>query len=294
VSVQREPGTPDRDAPQVGIGELARRTGLTQQVIRAWESRFGFPEPWRTPSGQRRYDPRDVDRIARVLTLKESGSRLAEAIARVRQEHTDGRHLSVYGELRRSLPQLESRLMRRDVLVAISHAIEDEALARASRPLVFGAFQREEFYLRSAPRWEELARTADGCVVFADFPDRPDLRGRPVRAPLDEESPLLREWAVVVTSDDFSVVLTAWEVPERESSERGFETIFTFEPEAVRIAVDVCLAAARSAGVSEDRLLRGESAPGRGARTHGAGVDALILRAFGYLQQVEPQPSSSV
>lgn len=286
MSVQRSSGTPERDAPQVGIGELARRTGLSQQVIRAWESRFGFPEPERTPSGQRRYDAREIERIGRVLALKQAGSRLSEAIARAQQEQTDGRRLSVYGALRSRLPHLESRLMRRDVLVAISHAIEDEALARASRPLVFGAFQREEFYLQSAPRWAELSRTASGCVVFADLPGALDAGAGPLRVAIDAESPLLREWVVVVSSDDFSVVLTAWEVPGQESPERRFETIFTFEAEAVRVAVDVCVAAARSAGVSEERLLRGEIAPVNRARTPGAGVDALVLRAFGYLQRL--------
>src|SRR4029079_6345499 len=181
----------------------ARLTGLTTQVIRAWEQRFGFPQPRRSASGRRTYEPRDVDRIARVLTRKPSGYRLAEAIARVvEQGDVDRRDLSVYGELRRLLPHLESRLMRRDVLVAISRAIEDEALARAVRPLVFGAFQRAEFYARSAPRWEELARTAEACVVFADFSDFPDPAARPARVPLDPDSPLLREWAVVVRSDD--------------------------------------------------------------------------------------------
>ena len=274
---------------ELGIGDLARRTGLTPQVIRAWETRFGFPQPRRTPSGRRSYDPRDVDRIARVLTLKESGSRLAEAIARVaRQEDVDGRDLSVYGELRRLLPHLETRLLRRDVLTAISRAIEDEALARAVRPLVFGAFQREEFYLRSAPRWEELARTAEGCVVFADFAHPLDRAGRPVRVPLDRDSPLLREWAVVVRSADLSTVLTAWEVPGNEPyADRQFETIFSFEPAAVQVAVDTCFAAARSAGVPEAALLRDPDSVSSGSpRIPSPGVDALVLRAFGYLQQL--------
>ncbi len=278
---------------ELGIGDLARRTGLTPQVIRAWETRFGFPQPRRTPSGRRSYDPRDVDRIARVLTLKESGSRLAEAIARVtRQEDVDGRDLSVYGELRRLLPHLESRLMRRDVLTAISRAIEDEALARAVRPLVFGAFQREEFYLRSAPRWEELARTAEGCVVFADFAHPLDRAARPVRVPLDRDSPLLREWAVVVRSADLSTVLTAWEVPGHgPDADRQFETIFSFEPAAVQVAVDTCFAAARSAGVPEAALLRDPGSASSGSpRTPSPGVDALVLRAFGYLQQLADPP----
>lgn len=275
---------------ELGIGDLARRTGLTPQVIRAWETRFGFPRPERSPSGRRSYDPGDVDRIARVLTLKESGSRLAQAIARVVAQADAGRDLSVYGELRRRLPHLATRRMRRDVLVAISRAIEDEALARASRPLVFGAFQREEFYLRSAPRWRELARTAEACVVFGDFGDPVDPTARPVRVPLEVDSPLLREWAVVVRSADLSTVLTAWEVPERDpGGDRWFETVFSFEPDAVRVAVDTCLAAARTAGVPEQAVLIEPGAVGvEPPRTPSPGVDALVLRAFGYLQDLTP------
>lgn len=268
------------DDGTLGIGELARRTGLTPQLIRAWESRFGFPEPVRTASGRRRYDVRDVDRIGRVLGLKESGSRLAQAVARVRDEPDDVRSLSVYGELRRTLPHLDSRLMRRDVLMAVSRAIEDEALARAVRPVVFGAFQREEFYLRSSPRWEELARTAERCVVFADFAET-DVAAEPARVALDPASPLLREWAVVVSSPDFSVVLTAWEVPEAGPGRR-FEVVFTLEPAAVRVALDVCTAAARAAGVTEPEVV----AAAGGSRASGAAADALVLRAFDYLQHL--------
>jgi DICT domain-containing protein len=284
---------------ELGIGDLARRTGLTPQVIRAWETRFGFPQPRRTASGRRSYDEREVDRIGRVLTLKESGSRLAQAIARVvDQGDTHARDLSVYGELRRLLPHLASRVMRRDVLVAISRAIEDEALARAVRPLVFGAFQREQFYLGSATRWRELARTAEACVVFADFPGAPTPGTHPVLVHLDQDSPLLREWAVVVRSADFSAVLTAWEVPdgidpsrrEDRDGERLFETIFSFEPDAVRVAVDTCLAAARAAGVPEAALLPDPDAVAVGPpRTTSPGVDAMVLRAFGYLQDLAPR-----
>jgi DICT domain-containing protein len=290
VSARHDPEVPDPGAG-LAIGELARRTGLTPQVIRAWETRFGFPRPRRTATGRRSYDPRDVDRIGRVLTLKESGSRLAQAIARVtEQAETEGRHLSVYGELRRLLPHLTSRVLRRDALVAISHAIEDEALARAARPVVFGAFQRQEFYLRSAPRWRELARTAETCVVFAaDFGEQPGSGRQPLRVSLHPESPLLREWAVVVRSADLSTVLTAWEIPEDDPGvERRFETIFSFEPDAVRVAVDTCVAAAQAAGVPADALLGGGLRDGP-PRTPSPAVDALALRAFGYLQHL-PAP----
>ena len=55
------------------------------------------------------------------------------------------------------------------------------------------------------------------------------------------------------------------------------------------MAVDICLATARSAGLPEEALLRHPEVVTMGPpRTAGPGVDALVLRAFGYLQQLPP------
>ena len=48
------------------IGELARRTGVGVSTLRAWESRFRFLEPERSPAGQRLYVDSDVDRPHRL------------------------------------------------------------------------------------------------------------------------------------------------------------------------------------------------------------------------------------
>jgi len=277
----------------LGIGELARRTGLQQQAIRAWEARFGFPAPARTDGGRRLYDVADVDRIQRVVALKGSGVRLAHAIERVRAEDGSGRPLSVYGELRRAHPHLESRVLRRDVLVAISQAIEDEAMSRGGRPVVFGAFQRERFFRQAADRWSEIARTASACLVFADFDaPHPDADG-PVEVPLAPDAPLLREWAVVVTSPSFSVALTAWEVPRPSpvaAPDRTFESVFTVEPDGVLTAAEACVAAARASGTVDPDLLRSVDGALAAGPTSSHGVDALVIRAFDYLGKLSPTP----
>ena len=285
----------------IGIGELSRQTGLTQQAIRAWESRFGFPTPERSDGGRRQYAVADVDRIQRVVALKESGVRLASAITRVRDEDDEGRPISVYAELRRLHPHLHSRLLRREVLIAISHAVEDEAMSRGSRPHVFGAFQREEFYRRACGRWEEIARTAASCLVFADFAAPAEGSGSggsvagalgaggPVEVPLAPDAPLLREWAVVVSAPSFSVALTAWEVPRQShlpEEEREFESLFTFDPAAVRTAAEVCVKAARASGEVDLDLLRRIDDSLATEPTASTGVDALVVRAFDYLQRL--------
>jgi len=66
------------------IGELARQTGVQPSTIRAWERRFGFPAPGRSPGGQRAYSDADVEAVAAVRRLVGEGLTLAAAVARVR------------------------------------------------------------------------------------------------------------------------------------------------------------------------------------------------------------------
>jgi PAS domain S-box-containing protein len=65
------------------VGELSRRTGVGVSTLRAWEARFRFLEPHRSPAGHRLYDEIDVDRVNAVVRLVEEGLTLASAIARV-------------------------------------------------------------------------------------------------------------------------------------------------------------------------------------------------------------------
>ena len=43
------------------IGQVAELTGIPVAVLRAWESRFGFPKPRRSEGGMRIYDEREVE-----------------------------------------------------------------------------------------------------------------------------------------------------------------------------------------------------------------------------------------
>ena len=68
----------------IRVGELARRTGVSESTLRAWERRFGLLEPKRTAGRQRLYDDDDVARVAAVRRLVEEGLTLPAAVARVR------------------------------------------------------------------------------------------------------------------------------------------------------------------------------------------------------------------
>jgi DNA-binding transcriptional MerR regulator len=69
----------DRDTGLLGIGELSRRVGVSEHVLRAWESRYGLVEPVRSAGGFRLYSDGDERRIRRMQFHLGRGLRAAEA-----------------------------------------------------------------------------------------------------------------------------------------------------------------------------------------------------------------------
>lgn len=233
-------------ADGLGIGEVVERTGVAEATLRMWERRYGFPAPQRLPSGHRRYSERDIELIQGVVGRRRGGLSVAAAIEQTRDEGSRPQ-MSIQAALRRRRPDLEPRSLSKRVMLALSRAIEDEALARAERLILFGAFQRERFYRQSAARWRELARPAQAAVVFADFPHLRAPRGAPTEVPVPSDHPLNREWALVCEGESYGVCLAGWELPDTMDGpepERRFEAVWSVEPEVVREASRVCLAMA--------------------------------------------------
>ncbi len=67
------------------IGELARRTSLSPEVLRAWERRYGLLRPARSSGGYRLYSDEDAQRVLRMQELIASGIAAAE-VARLALE----------------------------------------------------------------------------------------------------------------------------------------------------------------------------------------------------------------
>jgi len=61
------------------IGELSRRLGLSDHVLRAWERRYGVLRPVRTAGGFRLYSEADLDRVRRMQAHLAQGLSAAEA-----------------------------------------------------------------------------------------------------------------------------------------------------------------------------------------------------------------------
>jgi DNA-binding transcriptional MerR regulator len=61
------------------IGELSRRTGVSPELLRAWEQRYGLLQPHRSPGGFRLYSADDEARVRRTTALIAEGLSAAEA-----------------------------------------------------------------------------------------------------------------------------------------------------------------------------------------------------------------------
>lgn len=268
------------------IGVLASRTGVTPGVLRAWESRYGFPAGERSPSGHRRFTDADVRRVREVLEVRGTGVPLQLAIDSVVRREADGPADSVHAALVRAFPAVRPQRLGRAALVAASYAVEDESLARADRPVVLGAFQSGYHFGHAQHRWDELARTASWCAVLADFDeDLPaDVAGRPARCQLADGSPMRREWVVVSVSAGFSAVVSAWEVPAPAGQVPAFEAVISTDRAVALTAARVLTAAARTAGArppsAVDDVLA-EVTPG--AAPAAAEADRVWLRALAHL-----------
>jgi DNA-binding transcriptional MerR regulator len=271
---------------ELTISDVASRTGVAEATLRMWESRHAFPSPSRSGAGHRRYSELDVELVRRVVSERSGGMSLAAAIRRARNDAP--LPLSVFAALRSQWPGLEPRTIRVPLLLALTKAIEDESLSRASRPLFFASFQRQSAYHRQRARWGELARGARLSVVFADFARARAEGNDPIEIPVGPTHPLAREWALVCCAADHGACLVAWEPPgqaELPLRDRVFETIWSVDTEIVWAAARVCAGVARQAAPSQiasiDSLLDRDPEPSPAAQAKLS--TAVTARLLSYL-----------
>ena len=74
------------DRPLLRIGELSRRLGVSDHVLRAWENRYGLLQPVRSAGGFRLYSEADEWRIRRMQAYLADGLSTAEAARTVLRE----------------------------------------------------------------------------------------------------------------------------------------------------------------------------------------------------------------
>lgn len=67
------------DGGRLRIGELSRRVGVSPELLRAWETRYGLVDPERTSGGLRLYSSEDERRVREMRRQIATGLSAAEA-----------------------------------------------------------------------------------------------------------------------------------------------------------------------------------------------------------------------
>jgi MerR family transcriptional regulator, light-induced transcriptional regulator len=94
----RQPHDPSQ--PTYPIRIVCALTGLNPITLRAWERRYGFIEPIRTPGGHRLYTQEQVDRINRTLSMLASGMQIGAAARAVRRSAASSSPTDLWTALR--------------------------------------------------------------------------------------------------------------------------------------------------------------------------------------------------
>ncbi len=140
-----------RQTGLVRIGELSRRSGVSNELLRAWERRYGLLHPTRSEGGYRLYSAQDERRVTAMREHLERGMSAAEA-ARLALDETGGEAPAPDRRvLGHGVQQLRATLDRLDE--AGAHAALDRLLAELSLETVL----RDAVlpYLRElGERWE--------------------------------------------------------------------------------------------------------------------------------------------
>jgi MerR family transcriptional regulator, light-induced transcriptional regulator len=152
----------------VRIGELSRRAGVSADLLRAWERRYGLLRPTRSEGGFRLYSPQDEQRVALMRDHLERGLSAAQA-ARLILDETE-RRPDESPALARGAESLRQALEALDESAA--HTALDTLLANLSLETVLGEVVMP--YLHElGERWER----GEASVVDEHFASNL-LRGR--------------------------------------------------------------------------------------------------------------------
>jgi DNA-binding transcriptional MerR regulator len=120
----------------------ARLTGLSPELLRAWERRYGVVEPLRTPGGTRRYSAADLERLRLVKEAVDAGNRISQ-VARLEPAElkrvsagTDARPAGRLDEILAALDHFDSAEVQRLLSIQLSALGAARFAREIARPLV--------------------------------------------------------------------------------------------------------------------------------------------------------------
>jgi len=149
-----EPSAVVDDKGKYRIHAVAEMTGIPAATLRAWERRYGVPEPRRTESSYRVYSDADVELIRRVRELCEQGMAPSEAAKLVtagleRREAPAGEHVDPFAHAAEAILQAVAAYDPHRIEGAVQHA-----LALGPAAVVFGRVLRPAM-IAIGDRWHD-------------------------------------------------------------------------------------------------------------------------------------------
>ena len=142
--------TPD-GPPVLRIGELSRRLGVSDHVLRAWESRYGLLQPVRSAGGFRLYSEADESRVRRMQAHLARGLSAAEAARAVLGEDNGaghGRAAPTAGELSGALRQALDAFDEPAAQAVLDRLVSDLSVTAVLRDVVL------PYLTELGERWE--------------------------------------------------------------------------------------------------------------------------------------------
>ncbi len=99
------PNKPDT-TPVYNLKVVIHETGIKPDTVRAWERRYGLPQPQRTAGGHRLYSDRDIALIKWLMARQQEGMSISKAVKLYRTLAAEGKDPLVQAETAVSTPTL--------------------------------------------------------------------------------------------------------------------------------------------------------------------------------------------
>jgi DNA-binding transcriptional MerR regulator/methylmalonyl-CoA mutase cobalamin-binding subunit len=179
------------------IQVVVRRTGLSPDVLRVWEKRYGVVSPGRSPGGHRLYSDDDVERLLLLNRVTSAGRRISkvaeletEALQKLAEEDAESLYSppEIPSTSLRSQPyleaclaavnamdqrELEASLMRATIALPAPVLIEEvigPLLARIGEQWAHGKLSPGKEHLASAVIRRVLESIMNACAPDANAP----------------------------------------------------------------------------------------------------------------------------
>ena len=80
----------ERLNPTYNLKAVVKETGIKPDTLRAWERRYGLPQPSRTSGKHRLYSQQDIDTLKWLVARQEDGLSISRAVNLYRSLEADG------------------------------------------------------------------------------------------------------------------------------------------------------------------------------------------------------------